>query len=629
MAETLNCRCCGAALETYSNLVVCKHCLATNFISDVANKNIIQLNRANKLRQESEFDNAARIYDNILEENEPTADILWYRTLCEYGIEYVPDPVSDKYFPTLHRINDESILDCDFFKQAYELADGEQKETLIKEAEYINEVQTKYLNIAANEAPYDVFICYKETDLDSGEKTEDVSLAEELYYELTGRGYKVFFARETLKEKLSVEYEPYIFAALKSAKAMAVIGTKAEYFTSVWVKNEWGRFLKLMDKNPDKQMFFACDDPEEMPRAFAYKQAQILGEDGAIRNLAANIDNFLKNNKQIETNLPNEELYQKEFDEILEAKTREYVKDFRFSELGRKRKEILDNIDKNIVELDEYIKKDGQIFAVGTIIYLGSFLFMLFLYIFLFRFDIDYQERCILTTAIPLPFMIAGAAIMLSYNWKFDIITVSAMIVILLISTFVPIHAFGFLPFLAVYAPIAVYILTGQIFEKYNRFKSGRNKVSLKIKKELEELKEISNQAGRELKSAASKLLKEYKEKNNISFFIQLQDDDYLKAFDNFNYMYESSAKKYMKYVDVSDPKARRSPDKEESRFGSAVFASLMIVPLTAISFIAAILDIVHDKYKEYRHKHSDWTLALFIVFVVGAIVGFICVYRW
>ena len=291
--ENLNCRCCGGALDTFSNLTVCEHCGATNFISDVANKKIFQLNRANKLRQESEFDNAARIYDNILEEYGPTADILWYRTLCEYGIEYVPDPLSDKYIPTLHRINDESILDCSFFKQCIELSEGEQKDTLLKEAKYIDEVQTKYLNIAADESPYDVFICYKETDLDTGEETEDVLLAEELYNELSGMGYKVFFARKTLEEKLSIEYEPYIFAALKSAKAMAVIGTKAEYFSSVWVKNEWGRFLKLMEKHPEKQIFFACDDPEELPRAFAYKQAQILGEEGAIKNLANNVDSFL------------------------------------------------------------------------------------------------------------------------------------------------------------------------------------------------------------------------------------------------------------------------------------------------------------------------------------------------
>ena len=118
--ENLNCRCCGGILDTNSNLCVCKYCGTTNFVSNVASKYITQLNRANKLRQECEFDNAARIYDTILEENEPTADILWFRTLCEYGIEYVPDPVTEKYFPTLHRINDESILEYGSFKQAIE-----------------------------------------------------------------------------------------------------------------------------------------------------------------------------------------------------------------------------------------------------------------------------------------------------------------------------------------------------------------------------------------------------------------------------------------------------------------------------------------------------------------------------
>ena len=168
MAQTLNCRCCGGVLGVDSSLCVCKFCGTTNFISYVASKNINQLNRANKLRQEREFDNAARIYDVILVENDPTADILRYRTLCEYGIEYVPDPVSDKYFPTLHRIKDESIFNCKYFNQALELAEGSQKETLLKEAKYIDEVQRKYLNIAANEDPYDVFICYKETDLQTG-----------------------------------------------------------------------------------------------------------------------------------------------------------------------------------------------------------------------------------------------------------------------------------------------------------------------------------------------------------------------------------------------------------------------------------------------------------------------------
>ena len=303
--EALNCRCCGGVLKVNSALVQCAYCGATNMISDTAGKYINQLNRANKLRQEREFDNAARIYDNILAENPPTSDILWLRTLCEYGIEYVPDPLTGEYIPTLHRVKDESILAYHSYLDALALADADGKGVLKKEAEYIAKIQTEYLDIASKEDPYDVFICYKETDEQTGEKTDDVQVAEELYQILTSKGYKVFFARVTLKSKLSIDYEPYIFAALKSAKAMVVIGTKAEYFMSVWVKNEWGRFLRIMEKDNTKQMFFACDDPEELPRAFATKQAQLLGDDDAIPNLAQNVITFLQGSKSVKMKVHN------------------------------------------------------------------------------------------------------------------------------------------------------------------------------------------------------------------------------------------------------------------------------------------------------------------------------------
>ena len=622
--ESLNCRCCGGVLNVKSSLCVCKYCGTTNFISDVASKYVNQLNRANKLRQEREFDNAARIYDTILLENDPTSDILWFRTLCEYGIEYVPDPVTDKYFPTLHRIKDESILDCDSFKQAIELCDGKQKETLLEEAKYINDVQTKYLNIAANEDPYDVFICYKETDLDTGDSTEDVKLAEELYFELTIKGYKVFFAKETLKEKLSVEYEPYIFAALKSAKAMAVIGTKAEYFASVWVKNEWGRFLKLMEKNPEKQMFFACNDPEELPRAFAGKQAQLLGNDNAIRNLADNIDNFL-NNKEPEKILPKINIFQEEFDEILEAKTREYVKDFRNTELGKKKKDILDNIEKFAAVFDKNNNISRWTFMIGSILFMSGYVICFILYFVLF--DSFGYDGIIIATLLALPFIIAGIAILLSYNWLMDLITVAFVVLMLLLATYQPIRGMEILPLLTVFAPVAAYIITSQLFDGFNKNIKRRNEAGLEIEKELEELKKVTDSASNELSAVASKLLRQYKEENVSVCEVKIHDDDYFKALNNFNFMYESAKEKYTKYVDVSHYTVKKSKMKEESKLSIASLVTLLVFPLTFISFIVAILDIFLDKYKEKKHKCADWTLAFFVIVGLGAIVGFLCVW--
>ena len=78
------------------------------------------------------------------------------------------------------------------------------------------------------------------------------SYCPDIYYQLTAEGYNVFFARITLEDKLGEQYEPYIFAALNSAKVMLVLGSKKEYFNAVWVRNEWSRFLQLMKKDRAK-----------------------------------------------------------------------------------------------------------------------------------------------------------------------------------------------------------------------------------------------------------------------------------------------------------------------------------------------------------------------------------------
>ncbi len=53
---------------------------------------------------------------------------------------------------------------------------------------------------------YDIFICYKETD-DLGERTIDSVIAQDVYSALTDKGYKVFFSRISLEDKLGQEYE--------------------------------------------------------------------------------------------------------------------------------------------------------------------------------------------------------------------------------------------------------------------------------------------------------------------------------------------------------------------------------------------------------------------------------------
>ncbi|MCR4594265.1 MAG: toll/interleukin-1 receptor domain-containing protein, partial [Clostridiales bacterium] len=137
----------------------------------------------------------------------------------------------------------------------------------------------------------DVFICYKETD-ESGRRTQDSVIANDLYHQLTQEGFKVFFSRITLEDKIGTAYEPYIFAALNSAKVMVVLGTKPEYFNAVWVKNEWSRFLALVRESNGKKMLvpaYRDMDPYDLPEEFSHLQAQDMSKLGFMQDLIRGI----------------------------------------------------------------------------------------------------------------------------------------------------------------------------------------------------------------------------------------------------------------------------------------------------------------------------------------------------
>lgn len=224
----LKCKMCGGDLAVTDGMkiVACDFCGTTQTIPSADNEKKTNLfNRANRLRIASEFDRAAGIYENIIAEFPAEAEAYWGLCLCKYGIEYVDDPKTAEKIPTCHRTSFESIFNDNNYKQAIAYADSVAKGIYESEAKAIDVLQKDILNIVNKEKPFDVFICYKETD-ELGNRTVDSVLAQDIYDYLTDRGFKVFFARITLEDKLGQEYEPYIFAALNSAKVMLAIERK-------------------------------------------------------------------------------------------------------------------------------------------------------------------------------------------------------------------------------------------------------------------------------------------------------------------------------------------------------------------------------------------------------------------
>ena len=299
---TLQCKMCGGTLipQEEGNIAVCDSCGLQQTVPKADDdKKLLLFDRAENLRRQCEFDKAYGVYESIVAEFPRESEAYWGLVLCKYGIEYVEDPATKKPIPTCHRISTECVLEDVNYEQACENTDSVTRRQYREDARLLDEIRGRSIAVSANEEPYDIFICYKETDR-KGNRTDDSLEAEKLYNMLTEKDYRVFFARITLEDKLGVEYEPYIFAALNSAKVMVVLGSDYDYFHAVWVKNEWSRFLKLMEKDHQKHLIpcYMDMDISDLPKEFKRIQALNMNDLGAELTLLRGIEKMIPKKKE-------------------------------------------------------------------------------------------------------------------------------------------------------------------------------------------------------------------------------------------------------------------------------------------------------------------------------------------
>ncbi|MBQ8318735.1 MAG: TIR domain-containing protein [Lachnospiraceae bacterium] len=293
----LKCKMCGGELDIIddSNVVECEYCGSKQTIPDVDDEKKLRLyDRANKLRMACDYDKSAGVYESIVAEFPDEAEAYWGLILCKYGIEYVDDPATGKKIPTCHRSSFDSVMEDPSFEMVMENADSIAMGVYHAEAKQIEEIRRRIVEISNTAEDYDIFICYKETAED-GDRTIDSVIAQDVYDALTSKGYKVFFARVSLEDKLGQEYEPYIFSALNSSEIMLVFGTEFNNFNAIWVKNEWSRFLKLIERNSKKSLIpcYKNIDAYDMPKEFARLQAQDMGKVGAVQDLIRGIEKLI------------------------------------------------------------------------------------------------------------------------------------------------------------------------------------------------------------------------------------------------------------------------------------------------------------------------------------------------
>ena len=294
--QALKCKICGGDLKVTegSHICECEYCGSIIALPSLTDKKTQLYNKATQFRLSFDFDKAIGLFNVALAEDATDAEIYWSLVLCKYGVAYVRDMNTGAMQPTCNRMQYTSIYGDPDYNHALEYASPEAADLYRAEAKKIDSIQRGMLDVSSKQNPFDVFICYKRSDA-SGDRTRDSLIAEKIYKALTQDGYRVFFAERTLEDKLGVQFEPYIFAALNSARIMIAVGTSAANLNSPWVKNEWSRFLALCAHDSKRVFIPAYEgmDPADFPQEFSGTQGQDMTKISAISDITHGVNNIL------------------------------------------------------------------------------------------------------------------------------------------------------------------------------------------------------------------------------------------------------------------------------------------------------------------------------------------------
>lgn len=311
VAEIITCAGCGQPLDIQedSRIVECKFCGNKNVLPKIKSKDLRDIyNNADACLRECEFDRASDLFKMVEKEYPNDPQLHWSLAMCNYGIKLEEDPISKRSKPTINRIQSVPFVNDMDYKMALNYSENdEMRAVYIELAEQIMKIQTEFNNTVSTIKPFDVFICYKETD-EKGQRTRDSITAETIYKSLIESGFNVFFSRETMNNQyLGEEYEPIIYAALSTAKVMIVVGTNANYVESTWVRNEWKRYIKLKDLDSSRMLILAYRDikPEDFPQEIASYQGFCVSDNEQIEALVNRVKTSIGKKNLFENNNEN------------------------------------------------------------------------------------------------------------------------------------------------------------------------------------------------------------------------------------------------------------------------------------------------------------------------------------
>lgn len=292
----------------------CPRCGGTfgfgNEISDEINEGYRQLGNLN-------FETAYDIAEKLVAAAPTDAEAWFLMALAANRVCYCENDNKEIWrydmIPTLNDILFSDIRRSEYAVNALKYAQTPEQTTRFTEVfNYLEKVREKAADaIRCGEYDCDVFISVKVSAVDPETKklirdadghpykTKDYEYARDLHDEIIKKhpGCKVFLSELKKTEMTGKEYEPIIYAALRSAKVMILVGSSDFNIRWPWVRNEWKRYLFWKDHLNDGKkrnfVFMALNQGIGYPQAFRDIQAITVTDLHASERLFLFLDNVL------------------------------------------------------------------------------------------------------------------------------------------------------------------------------------------------------------------------------------------------------------------------------------------------------------------------------------------------
>ncbi|MBQ9791014.1 MAG: TIR domain-containing protein [Clostridia bacterium] len=238
MEQNETCVICGKTLESNK----CTNCDRLGVLA----KDNVALALAYTALNNKNFITAQTLFREYIVSHENDAEGYFGLACAKYGLRYDTVVNGKNTLTPTYYLETDIFSDADFLK-ALKLANDETKVEYRDAFNLAHNILGVWKSKMSKEPKYDIFISYKETDEAKGvERTQDSIEAQDLYIYLSSLGYKVFYARESLRGKSKLEHEAYIYNALRTSKVMIAYGQSVEYFESSQMKDEWSRFKDMI-----------------------------------------------------------------------------------------------------------------------------------------------------------------------------------------------------------------------------------------------------------------------------------------------------------------------------------------------------------------------------------------------